>query len=73
MMRKLSLLLLSLCSLFLANAQQVTPTADQIKAMTPEWTGERFPDGRPKVADKWLARLKNVALEEAWGILRNKG
>ena len=73
MMRKLSLLLLSLCGLFLANAQQVTPSADQVKAITPEWTGERFADGRPKVADKWLARLKNVALEEAWGILRNKG
>jgi 4-hydroxy-4-methyl-2-oxoglutarate aldolase len=73
MMRKISLLFLLLCSILCANAQQVTPTADQVKALTPEWTGERFPDGRPKVADKWLARLKNVALEEAWGILRNKG
>lgn len=72
-MRKLSALLLLLFTIFNANAQQVTPTADQIKALTPEWTGERFADGRPKVADKWLERLKNVALEEAWGILRNKG
>ncbi|MDP4261437.1 MAG: RraA family protein [Bacteroidota bacterium] len=54
-------------------AQQVTLTSDQIKAYTPEWKGERFPDGRPKVPDKLLERLKTVHLEEAWGILRNKG
>src|SRR3954454_2801091 len=73
MMRKLPLLLLLLCIRFSTDAQQVSPTPDQIKALTPEWQGERFPDGRPKVSDKMLERLKNVALEEAWGILRNKG
>src|SRR4051794_11004155 len=52
---------------------QVTPTADQIKMLTPDWKGERFADGRPKVADKFLDRLKNVSMEEAWGYLRNKG
>lgn len=65
-----------LCTCWLAaaaSAQQVTLTPDQLKALTPEWTGERSADGRPKVADKFLQRLKNVALEEAWGILRNKG
>lgn len=55
------------------SAQQVTPSAEQIKAYTPEWKGERFADGRPKVSDKLLERLKSVHLEEAWGILRNKG
>jgi hypothetical protein len=30
-------------------------------------------DGRPKVADKILDRLKNISMEEAWGYLRNKG
>jgi 4-hydroxy-4-methyl-2-oxoglutarate aldolase len=54
-------------------AQQVTPSSDQIKAITPDWKGERSPDGRPKVPDKLLERLKGVHLEEAWGILRNKG
>jgi len=65
-----------LCTAWLttaANAQQVTLTPDQLKALTPEWTGERTADGRPHVADKYLERLKKVALEEAWGILRNKG
>lgn len=60
-------------ALFHLNAQQVTPTADQIKLYTSDWNGERFPDGRPKVADKYLNRLKNVSMEEAWGYLRNKG
>ncbi len=64
---------LVLCSSFFANAQQVTLSGDQIKVYTPEWKGERFPDGRPKVSDKLLERLKAIRLEEAWGILRNKG
>src|SRR5437867_12269445 len=73
MNRKLSLLLLLLCGALYIQAQQVTLTSDQLKALTPEWKGERFADGRPKVSDKLLERLKDVALEEAWGILRNKG
>lgn len=55
------------------NAQQISPTPDQIKTLTSEWTGERFPDGRPNVSDDILERLKSVSVEEAWGILRNKG
>jgi 4-hydroxy-4-methyl-2-oxoglutarate aldolase len=54
-------------------SQQVTLTPEQIKALTPNWTGERSADGRPKVSDKWFQRLKAVRLEEAWGILRNNG
>ncbi|MFN7115555.1 MAG: RraA family protein [Saprospiraceae bacterium] len=54
-------------------AQQITLTKEQITALTPEWKGERLPDGRPKTSDKILERLKNVSLEEAWGYLRNKG
>lgn len=65
-----SLLLVICMSL---DAQQITPAKEQILAMTPEWKGERLPDGRPMVPDKILERLKNVSLEEAWGILRNKG
>ena len=40
---------------------------------TPEWKGERFTDGRPKVPDSILDRMKNVTLEEAWATLRNAG
>lgn len=54
-------------------AQQVALTPAQVSTLTAGWKGERFADGRPKVADKYLERLKKVHLEEAWGILRNKG
>jgi regulator of RNase E activity RraA len=33
----------------------------------------RFADGRPKVDDAILERVKGLSLEEAWGILQNKG
>ncbi|MBW3469505.1 RraA family protein [Arthrospiribacter ruber] len=54
-------------------AQQISPTVEQVKSLSPEWTGERFPDGRPKVPDALLKRLSEVSMEEAWGYLRNKG
>nr|WP_245764106.1 RraA family protein [Thermoflexibacter ruber] len=50
-----------------------TITKEQLIALTAEWKGERFPDGRPKLEDKWLERAKKVSLEEAWGVLRNEG
>jgi regulator of RNase E activity RraA len=46
---------------------------EQLVFLTAEWEGERFPDGRPKVSDDILDRMKNVSLEEAWGVLRNEG
>jgi regulator of RNase E activity RraA len=54
-------------------AQNVGSSPEYIKALTSEWKGERFPDGRPKVSDQILERLKNISIEEAWGVLRNKG
>ena len=62
-----------LASYFFANAQRVGASPEYIKALTAKWKGERFPDGRPKVSDAILARLKNISIEEAWGVLRNKG
>jgi 4-hydroxy-4-methyl-2-oxoglutarate aldolase len=72
-MEKYCLLIPVLLLCALLRAQQTTLTPEQIKALTPEWKGERTADGRPHVSDKLLARLKAVRLEEAWGILRNKG
>ena len=40
--------------------------AEDIIAITPEWKGERFPDGRPKVADRYLDALYTMTLEELW-------
>jgi regulator of RNase E activity RraA len=52
---------------------QVQMTKEQLQFYTADWKGERFADGRPKVADGLLKRLKDVSLEEAWGILRREG
>ena len=57
----------------IAGAQNVGSSPEYIKALTSEWKGERFPDGRPKVSDAILERLKKISIEEAWGVLRNKG
>lgn len=56
-----------------ARTQNVGSSPEYIKALTSEWKGERFPDGRPKVPDRILERLKNISMEEAWGYLRNRG
>jgi 4-hydroxy-4-methyl-2-oxoglutarate aldolase len=37
---------------------------------TPDWHGDRFPDGRPNVSDALLARLKDVTADEAWDVLQ---
>ncbi len=53
--------------------QEISPSRETIIGLTPLWEGERFPDGRPKVPDELLERLKKVSIEEAWGGLRNRG
>ena len=65
MNRKSLLLAFALLFATFSFSQNVTLTPDQIKALTPQWKGERFPDGRPKAPDDLLERLKGVALEEA--------
>jgi len=57
----------------LAAAQSITPTRDEVIALTSDWKGECMKDGRPRVSDAILARMKNVNLEEAWAVLRGKG
>ncbi|TAE34304.1 MAG: RraA family protein [Cytophagales bacterium] len=59
-------------SVTIANAQIELPK-DQLQFYTAEWKGERTPDGRPKVSDALLKRLKEISLEEAWGVLRKEG
>ena len=52
-----------------AYGQQISK--DEMLFLTPLWKGERFADGRPKVPDALLQRLKSVTLEEAWAVLKN--
>ena len=54
-------------------AQQGFFTRDDVIKYTPDWHGERFPDGRPKVPDAILDRMKTVTLEEAWAVLQDAG
>jgi regulator of RNase E activity RraA len=63
------LLFCTVCS----NAQNLTPSPEQIKAMTSGWTGERTPDGRPKVPDIIIERLQNCTLEQVWGYMDRRG
>jgi len=44
------------------NAQYVQASKEEIIALTPDWKGERFPDGRPKVSDDILKRMKPVTI-----------
>lgn len=46
---------------------------EDIEFYTKEWEGERFADGRPKVSDQLLDRLKEVTTEEAVMALIKKG
>ena len=46
---------------------------EELIEYTPEWQGERFADGRPKVPDDILARMHNVNITQAWGVLRGPG
>ncbi|HPA87059.1 MAG TPA: hypothetical protein PK106_04640 [Bacteroidales bacterium] len=73
MNKKIVLLTAFVASCIIAGAQNVGSSPEYVKALTSEWKGERFPDGRPKVPDSFLERLKNISIEEAWGVLRNKG
>ena len=54
-------------------AYSQTISKDLMVFYTSQWDGERFPDGRPKVPDDILERMKNVSTEEAWGVLRGEG
>ena len=48
-------------------------TPDEIIEYTPEWSGDRSDDGRPKVPDEILARMRGVTTTQAWGVIRGQG
>ncbi|MEM8488221.1 MAG: RraA family protein [Bacteroidota bacterium] len=68
---------LFLCVLFCCVLAPPAVKAQQISQpelvfLTPEWTGERFEDGRPRVPDAILERMRLVTLEEAWAVLKGE-
>ena len=61
-----------LCAALLAGELSAQPISrDELLYLTPQWQGERFADGRPRVPDDILERMQQVTLEEAWAVLRN--
>lgn len=46
---------------------------EDIIQITPLWTGERFPNGRPRVPDDILRRMRRLTLEEAWSPIWRSG
>lgn len=70
---KIALLLLLLSAAGFSQAQNIAASPAYIRALTAEWQGERFPDGRPKIPDGLLERLKKITLEEAWAELIELG
>lgn len=64
---------ISICVVLQSKSQQVQISKEELIALTPEWKGERFPDGRPKVPDDIIRRMKTVSVEEAWATMSNAG
>jgi 4-hydroxy-4-methyl-2-oxoglutarate aldolase len=73
MNKKIILLSTFVLACLLTYSQNVGSSPEYIKAITSQWKGERFADGRPKVSDDLLERLKVLPLEAAWSVLRNRG
>lgn len=46
---------------------------EDIIALTPLWKSERFPDGRPRVPDRYLEAMRGMTLEELWKPIFVKG
>ncbi|CCH02319.1 Demethylmenaquinone methyltransferase-like protein [Fibrella aestuarina BUZ 2] len=53
-----------------SRGQQIS--REELLFLTPEWKGDRFPDGRPKVPDALLKRMKLVTHEEAWAVMKGE-
>ncbi len=56
-----------------AISQEVQISKSELMSLTALWKGERFNDGRPKVPDALLHRMKAVSVEEAWAVMKNAG
>lgn len=57
----------------ISSVKSQTIPKEELIFLTSEWKGERFPDGRPKVSDDLVRRVKDINIEEAWVVLQNEG
>jgi len=72
-MKKAALVIASLVLSIRGFGQLGLFSKEQRIEFTSEWHGDRFADGRPKVSDDLLVRLKDVTADEAWDILQDAG
>ncbi|RPI02692.1 MAG: RraA family protein [Calditrichaeota bacterium] len=70
MRRIIILIFLAITNLF---AQVGIFSKEDVIKYTPSWKGERFPDGRPRVSEDLIERLKQVSIEEAWAVCNRHG
>jgi 4-hydroxy-4-methyl-2-oxoglutarate aldolase len=66
----LSLTLLFPC---FANAQLISFSKQDLIDYTSANPFDRFPDGRPKVPDNFLARARDLSAEDIWATMQEKG
>src|SRR5580700_7413769 len=70
MMLRLSVFMLAA---FGMRAQIFTLTHDQMLKYTAENPYDRFPDGRPKVPNELLEKVRGLSIEEVWAVRPGKG
>ncbi len=68
-----TLLLQILLIILYTGAYGQTISKEELTFLTSEWKGERFADGRPKVADNLLERARHIYIDDAWTVLKNEG
>ncbi len=73
MIKYLLFLSIGICVGLQSKSQHVQISREELIALTPDWKGERFADGRPKVPDDIIRRMKTVSVEEAWATMSNAG
>jgi len=74
MNRKLIFAIAILCAMaHLAAAQYGTFSKEERILYTKKNPYDRFQDGRPRVPDDILQRMKDVSIEEAWSVLKSNG
>lgn len=61
------------CFLLVGSIQAQQISKEELIYLTREWKGERFEDGRPKVSDELLKRMRLVTHDEAWAVMKNAG
>lgn len=72
-MKTSHIILFFCCYLSLTPLGAQTIPKEELIFLTSEWNGERFPDGRPRIADDLLRRAEAIGIEEVWQILNNEG